>query len=520
MARGRNLEKRRGQKRKRSPVQQPSKIGWSDLPLELRELILEVLEESLQGGKAASYASVSKEWNRILEPYIFKRLKLSLYSMEEFQNYVTNRRQPFVQFIWLRFQRDFRPDWGRVDFAEQKTLDQFQFAYAIYCLFQILSEWDEQKAGQPGIVLELSAFSKYDSDYSINDTVPRELENVDITEDSDALNAVYEKPAIRQMRNLPADELMYRRASGLGPIFAASSLPQVVEAPFPTVKLVTDLTVRRQMHSSFFAQYMGRLVKALPRLEFITFEPVYDSAGWELGCFPNSSLEPMEKILNAMPSSIRRLQVFEDDISLYDRRRPPRRWTDRQALGQLAAKVSKDKEPEVLAMSFIIDASGFFSDFYSDFSAPEITRPPSEKIGWTKLISLTLTSSDFNPHSSGIPFLLMAAARAARHMPRLAIMELYNASSGYGGIFTYIHDEEGSIIRWESTWKWGLPSDVIDIWKTTARIHGTDILEHESDRIDPRNIRWPARIISLLRTRETVLHPFTYRNMMNGLNYR
>lgn len=228
----------------------------------------------------------------------------------------------------------------------------------------------------------------------------------------------------------------------------------------------------------------------------------------------------MEKILNAMPSSIRRLQVFEDDISLYDRRRLPRRWTDRQALGQLAAKVSKDKEPEVLAMSFIIDASGFFSDFYSDFSAPEITRPPSEKVGWTKLTSLTLTSSDLYPYSSGIPFLLMAAARAARHMPRLAITELYNASSGYGGIFTYVHDEEGSIIQWESTWKWEFPSDVIDAWRMTARVHGTDVLEHKSDRIESRDLGWPARIISLLRTRETVLHPFTYGNMMNGLNYR
>lgn len=228
----------------------------------------------------------------------------------------------------------------------------------------------------------------------------------------------------------------------------------------------------------------------------------------------------MEKILNAMPSSIRRLQVFEDDITLYDRHQPPRRWVDRQALGQLAAKVNQDKEPEVLAMSFIIDASGFFSDFYSDFSTPEITRPPGEKVGWTKLTSLTLTSCVLSPHSSSFPFLLMAAARAARHMPRLAIMELYNARSGCGGIFTYIHNEEGSIIQWESNWKWEFPSDVIDVWKMAARVHGTDVLEHKSDRIESRDLGWPARIISLLRTCETVLYPFTYRNMMNGLKHR
>ncbi|PON25322.1 hypothetical protein TGAM01_v205616 [Trichoderma gamsii] len=520
MARRRNIQKCRGQKRKRSPVQQPSKIGWSDLPLEVREMILEALEDSLQGGKAASYASVSKEWNRILEPYIFKRLKLlPPYSLEGFQYFITDRCRPFVQFIWFQFQRDCRPDWGNTDFEEQKRLDQLQFAYAVYCLFQILSEWGERKAGQPGIVLELSAFSSSDPRYSMKDTVPKELENVNIKEDSDALNAVYEKSAVRQTRKLSVEDMIYRKNSHLEFMYEASSFPLVVEAPFPTVNLVTDLTVRRQIHSSFFAQYMGRLVKALPRLEFITFEPVYDSADWELGWFPYSSLEPMKKILNAMPSSIRRLQVFEDDISLYDRHRP-RRWVDRHALGQLAAKVSQDKEPEVLAMSFIIDASDFFGDFYSDFPAPEIARRPGEKVGWAKLTSLTLTSSNFNPHPSGVPSLLMAAARAARHMPSLAIMELYNAGFGYGGIFTYIHDEEGSIIQWESTWKWELPSDVIDIWRMTARVHGTEILEHNSGRITSRDLGWPARIISLLRTRETVVHPFTYCNMMNGLNHR
>ncbi|KAM0445245.1 hypothetical protein ACHAO4_009842 [Trichoderma viride] len=512
MARGRNLEKRQGQKRKRNPVQQPSKIGWSNLPLELREMILEVLEDSLQGGKAASYASVSKEWNRILEPYIFKRLTLSLDRMREFQDFVIDRRRPFVQFIWFRFKRRLCPEMKMAIFEWQDELDQVQFAYAVYCLFQVLSEWDERTPGQPGIVLELSAFSTSDPYYSMKDTVPRELENVDITEDSDALNAVYEKSAVRQARKLPGEDTVHKET--LRPFYVSYSRPRVLEAPFPTVNLVTDLTVRRQMHSSFFTQYMGRLVKALPRLEFITFEPVCDFSGWELGWLPNSNLEPVEIIMNAIPSSIRRLQVFEDDISLYDRHRSPRSRVDRRALGQLVAKVSQEKEPEVLAMSFIIDASSFFSDFY-----PDIPRPPDEKVRWTKLTSLALTSTVISPTSGDVPFLLMAAARAACHMPRLEVMELYNAKSGYGGIFTYIHDEEGSIIQWESTWKWELPYDVIHTWKMTAKVHGTDVLEHKSDRIESCDLGWPARIISLLRTRETVVHPFTYGNMMNGLNH-
>lgn len=216
-----------------------------------------------------------------------------------------------------------------------------------------------------------------------------------------------------------------------------------------------------------------------------------------------------------MPSSVRRLQVFEDDISLYDRNRVPREQFDRRALGHLAANVSQNKDPEALAMSFIIDASGFFADFWT----PQMTRPLDKKLGWTKLTSLVLTSSSIKPKSSRLPTLLMAAARAARHMPKLEIMELYNAETWYGGIFTYIHDEEGSIVQWESNWKWEFPPDVIRIWQMTARVHGADVLDHRLERIASRDLGWPGRIMSLLRTRATVVHPMTYGNMMNGLNH-
>lgn len=497
----------RGLKRKRSQVPQPSKINWADMPLELREMILEALEDSLQGGKTASYASVCKEWNRILEPYIFKRLKLSLKRIQEFKKIVTDRRRPFVQFIWFRFERA----------VYQDELDNVKFSYAIFHLFQTLSEWGERNKGHPGIVLELSAFSVADPWHSMKDTVPKELKDVDVTEDSDALNTMYEKSPLRRMRGL-SEEAKSQQAMSIS-FYRPLDFPSVLEMPFPTVHLITDLTVRRQMHSGFFTRYIGRLIKALPRLEFLTFEPSSTSFlqghGWGgLGLNPN--IQAVEKVLNQIPFSIRRLQLFEDDISLYSNNGRSRIGTDRHALGRLVANISQEKEPEALACCFIIDASDFFADFW----APQITRAPDKKLGWTKLTSLVLTSSLITPSSTGrVPALLLAAARAARHMPSLEIMELYNAETAYGGIFAYIHDEEGSIIRWESSWKWEFPSEVIWIWKMTAKVHGTDIFDHSSDRIQKRDLGWPGRIISQLRTRVTVVHPFTYCNMMNGLNH-
>lgn len=475
-------------------------------------MILEALEDSLHGGKAASYALVSKEWNRIFEPYIFKRLKLSLDRMKKFGDIVTDRRRLFLQFIWFRFERCPCSSMSTID-VDSRT-DHIKFAYTIYCLFQWLSEWELRQVGQPGIVLELSAFSEFDPPNSMKDTVPKQLQNFDVTEESDTLNAMYEKSPVRHIRGLQWEETIHRRT--LRGFYVPNRAPGVLEAPFPTVNLITDLTVRRQMHSSFFGQHMGRLVKALPRLEFITFEPSSDGflqEGWHRRS-EDENVQPIQDILNAMPSSIRRLQVLEDDVSLYNRNNISRRGPGRQDPGRLVADISQDKEPEALAMSFIIDALHFFTDFVT----PQITRPPDKKLGWAKLTSLVLTASVIQPNSGRLPTLLMAAARAACHMPRLEIMEIYNAQALYGGIFTYIHDEEGSVIQWESTWKWEIPCDIIVMWRRTARIHGTEILEYNSDEIESRDLGWPGRIISLLRTRKTVVHPFTYGNMMNGLN--
>lgn len=513
MERGRPHGRPRGQKRKRSPVQQSSKTRWAYLPVELREMILEALEDALQGGKAASYASVCKEFNNYLEPYIFKRIKLSVRRIHESEDIITQRRRQFVQFLWFRLERFVKLDATPVGFRTH--MDDAAFCYGIFYLFQLLSEWEDRDEGQPGIVLELTAFSAADPDGSMKDIIPKELRDVDITEDSDSLNAMYDKYALQTMRSW--SEEVRKHHIMLTPFYVSPDFSNTPAMPFPSVKVITDLTVRRQMHSSFFAKYMGPLVTALPKLEFITYEPSSAlTRQWDVeGLDINAHVKAVENIIRAMPSSIRRLQVFEDDVSMYcPGYREPR--SNRSALGRLVADLSQNKEPEALAMSFIIDAE----DFFSDFLTPQITRSP-DKLGWINLTSLVLTSSRITPWScQSVSALLVAAARAARHMPRLEIMEIYNAEPrDIGGIFTYIHDKEGSFLCWEATWKWELPPEVIRVWQRAAKVHGKGGFDHSSSQISKQDLKWVGRIVSLLRTRVTVVHPFTYGNMVNGLNY-
>lgn len=475
-------------------------------------MILEALEDALQGGKAASYASVCREFYTFFEPYIFKRIKLSVKRIHEFESIITERRRPFVQFLWFRLEKFAKL--GPISVESRPHMDDAAFCYGIFYLFHLLSEWEDRGKGQPGIVLELTAFSAADPNDSMKDIIPEELRGIDVTEDSDALNAMYDKYALQTMP-YPSEDLQNRHTR-LRPFYFPPDFSNTPATPFPRVKVITDLTVRRQMHSSFFAKYMGPLVMALPKLEFITYEPsTVHTHEWDLqGLDLIAHVKAVENIIIAMPSSIRRLQVFEDDISMYIPNSVRTRGI-RSTLGRLVADLSQDKEPEALAMSFIIDAK----DFFADFLTPQITRPP-DKLGWINLTSLVLTCSHMVPwFSESVLEVLVAAARAARHMPNLEIMEIYNAQEQIGGIFTYIHDNEGSLICWESTWKWKLPPEVIRVWQRAAKVHGKGGFDHSSNRIPTRDLKWAGRIVSLLRTRVTVVHPFTYGNMVNGLNY-
>ncbi|KAM0251656.1 hypothetical protein ACHAQJ_008116 [Trichoderma viride] len=503
----------RGQKRKRTQVKQAqvqrSSLGstWVALPAELREMILEFLEVSLQGGKAASYASVCREWYAYFEPYAFQRLQLSLTRLHEFETFITEHRRPFVRRIWFRFERSIQP--GETSVRIRHGLDHYRFYTAIFHLFQILSEWTEQEEGRPGIVLELTAFSAADPDYSMKDTVPEELKDVDLTMDSEALNAVYDKPPSYLRRLTEEDK---QQQANIRDCY----VPQYAYSPrtrFPKVKLITNLTVRRQMHSGFFWAYMTHMVEALPKLEFLTYEPRLLPFALQYMEGYDTNFGTVLGIVTAMPSSIRRLQVFEDNIALYDRGRRHRGPDNLISLSRLEGYL-RDKEPELLALSFIIDARDFFADYWT----PQITRP-QHKLEWTNLTSLLLTSSLIKPRSwKKVPPLLLAAARAARYMPNLDIMELYYAAARQAGIFTYVHDKEGSIIYWESTWKWEFPPEVLTEWKRAAAVHGTRVLNCIANQIGSGDLKWPGSIISLLRTRVTAVHALTYGNMMNGLN--
>ncbi|PTB53088.1 hypothetical protein M431DRAFT_88554 [Trichoderma harzianum CBS 226.95] len=494
--------------------QSSSRATWKVVPLELKLLVFEHLEDSIRSGKtrASVCATVCKEWYYYFEPYIFRRLTLSKKRVGELEVMVSGSRRQFVQHIWFRFERSVKP--GVTPLKIRHGFNFLQLNATLFQLFEILSEWPKRSEGQPGIALELTAFSAVDPDCSMKDTVPDELKGVDLTVDSEPLNAIYEKaPSTRRTLTEHESSQQYEvRDFYVHPMNHNSTTLHL-----PEVKLITDLTVRRQMHVSLFRYYVYYMMESLPNLEFITYEPLALQYRRRTNYRPNC--EVVRNITTKMPSSIRRLQVFEDSPDIHGDGTWGRQPNDIDgSLGRLVAEISQEKEPEVISMSFIIDAV----DFFSDFQNPQMNRP-NWKLGWLNLTWIVLTSPVISPERKDeIPLLLVSAAKAACHMPKLEIMELYYVTWNHGAIFAYVHDGAGSNLYWDSTWEWSFPPDVISSWKGVADVHGASVFEHEENliqRTEKHGRGWNGDIMSLLRTKTTVVHPITYGNMMDGCNF-
>ena len=71
---------------------------WESLPKELQLLILDAL--SKDGCCMAPYATVSREWQTIIEQEIFSRLTLSSSRLKDFDQ-MTRQRRHLVKYKWL-----------------------------------------------------------------------------------------------------------------------------------------------------------------------------------------------------------------------------------------------------------------------------------------------------------------------------------------------------------------------------------------------------------------------------------
>lgn len=198
-----------------------------------------------------------------------------------------------------------------------------------------------------------------------------------------------------------------------------------------------------------------------------------------------------------IPNTLKRMTIFEDFNEAYD----PRNTAYLHSLGYQYTRATRIVSAEMtkalaeaslglqhLSVAFMTDARLFWS----------VRR----HWVWEHLQALVLTSQDLRPQNdpAHIRHVLCSAARAARKMPKLQMMEIWNGGKGHAALFRYRIDRRRrqAKIVWRSNWHFELEGLVVKEWQGVARINDVGHLEIESELLAPEQIRSHGEAILIL----------------------
>jgi len=144
----------------------PRPSRWTSLPAEIRLMILEAITQQKHPGWA-SFASVCKEWQFVIEKQNFCRLKLHAPCLDDFKSiFRQSKRRRLIRYILLDVQL---PEYSfrickREESMTSSDRNGSTISKAIWKLFDILSAWESgPEHERRDLTLELSAHSPSDS---------------------------------------------------------------------------------------------------------------------------------------------------------------------------------------------------------------------------------------------------------------------------------------------------------------------------------------------------------------------
>lgn len=222
------------------------------------------------------------------------------------------------------------------------------------------------------------------------------------------------------------------------------------------------------------------------------------------------------------PTHLKRISLFEH-FGAFDRRDPadPDLPHDSRYrfLAQGLRRLSTDLEE--LSVSFMINADHFFEPFIklNARQQPQPKLPYWPRLRW---ITLTASSGAISDHAfpDDVNGLLRGAGHAAKNMPQLQSMELYNATFRGAGVYRYLIVNNTGIISWTSTWEFKLGRDVKTVWRQVALQHTRQHPYFFEEVTMPDYMAGPEGFIHAnLATREMVLHAVSSRDMMKDRSF-
>ncbi|KAL6898338.1 hypothetical protein GGI43DRAFT_428518 [Trichoderma evansii] len=441
--------------------------SWHYLPAEIRTLILEALLQD--GCNLASFVTVSREWQAIIEPHIFSRIKLTSSRVKEF-GLMAYRNRALVRYIWLclEFQEygcaessfDGLPLQGITDTDNNIIIttvyspsdSEHWFKYLTFEPDISSREWNCGQLAEQSILAKISRHQHI--------WVPYDEFDGALSSTSEAIFKVF-------------DEIMSE-----GP-FETREHEAQWWLQLPLVPAITAVLLRQQTRRRWNPKALSLMFSRFPRLQEIHYEPWRE---WE------SAIQAETDHYN----QIQRLTIFENFNQQY-----PQYYRDANPIrapasyvGQAVANTSL--KLECLSASFIVDASYFFQ-----------TREHSWR--WPNLTLLILTYN----------CLFLEAAAAAMKMPNLKTMEIWNGREGLAALFRYQlkRDEQSAMITWRGTWDFTLQPAVIQAWEAVAhKYHGNGSIIIK-ELLDVNAIKCHGDAIYHLKLSELVIRPVSLRQI-------
>ncbi|KZL63090.1 f-box domain-containing protein [Colletotrichum incanum] len=448
----------------RIPKRPKPSLEWNDMPTELRLMFLEKIAQITRvhpPPQKGSLPAVCTEWRDFFEKRNFESLTVKdLDDIVNLNLIVNSRREGFVKRIAL-FVALGAYDCRRCDQAEsdgEKEWNNVTFGRTLLLLLEILSTWGllNKEQSYEGLTLMIGAASVSDVQHNYT-----------------KLEGLKCDPAVREAQHLRhyqshqfSQEGFKKRTLGSLLDFDTGFGEMIFEGPtndkdrvkIPQVRTVRRLLLDRRYFRSLSAQALELVLRRLPCLTEIKY--VYwcgiDREEQSLRDLANLAL------LKAFPSTVTGILLQEIyDIELHEHSRKVNDET------VAAAAVEATRRLSYFHGSNALDAAHFFKDFYPGLPHQLVSPEP-----WTTLRYLALTSRSTMRHDVS-PLLanqlLVAAANAALHMPKLKIMELWISWKVHGTfVFHYAVLDNATVLETGAAWPFDLQQEARDAWERVA----------------------------------------------------
>lgn len=251
---------------------------WDQWPAPARLSLLQALLKN--GCSLAKLATVSREWQGVVEQHNFARIKVTPSRLADFCS-IIRRRRSHVKYIWLCVELErYSSLEARASWGDNRRLSQQDLgcvANAIRILFTELSEWEP--SGE--LLLDISIHSLSDSDHllkylTFEPDIPSNeclgLRGVDDLAD-DAGHKWNDWSAAGK-----ADKVIRKTLSSIYPdewAPRAHDLEREFEwwRRLPQVPAITGLLLRQQTRRRWFLSTLQEMLSHFPRLQEVFYEP-------------------------------------------------------------------------------------------------------------------------------------------------------------------------------------------------------------------------------------------------------